>query len=108
LEDDDPPPRLHFVSILGLPGWRERLSLPEHSCLGSVDILPLPVTLSHAKGDAIGTWALRFRLSEGCPLPPARTDSSTTAGSRKATSSNSATLGADTSLCMCGITSGAA
>jgi hypothetical protein len=50
MEDDDPLPCFDFVAILGLPGWRERLSLPERSGLGSVDILPRLVTLSHAKG----------------------------------------------------------
>jgi hypothetical protein len=50
-----------LVSILGLPSWRERLSLPEHSGLGSVDILPLPVTLSHAKGRR--GWSVGLKVS---------------------------------------------
>jgi hypothetical protein len=61
LEDDDPPPCIDFVSILGLPSWRERLSLPEHSVLGSVDILPLPATLSHAKGGC--HWGVGLEVS---------------------------------------------
>jgi hypothetical protein len=61
LEDDDPLPRIDFISILGMPCWRERLSLPERSGLGLVDILTLPVTLSHAK--VRRSWSVGLEVS---------------------------------------------
>jgi hypothetical protein len=90
-----------------MPCWRERLSLPEHLGLGLVDILTLSVTLSHAKVRRSWSVGLDVSSSGKCPLPPAGIDKSTTTGSRKATSSDFATLEADTSLYICGITSGA-
>jgi hypothetical protein len=61
LEGCDPPTFVDFISILSAPDWKERLSLPEHSGLGSVDILPLLVILSHAKGGR--GWCLEVEIS---------------------------------------------
>jgi hypothetical protein len=60
-EDVDPLPRIDFISILGASNWSRELSLHKHSGLGSVDLLPLLVTLTHARGRR--NWCVELKVS---------------------------------------------